>query len=107
MKTVLNMQETFKMAEIVNERYKASKLDNVAFAALINTDPVLRGNFRSDVTKSNVEAVLEGLGIPNNRARVFKKDVTDDCVFLSGRVAALEDQVNRLTNFLKSKGFDK
>lgn len=103
-KTMLSMSETLSLAEIVKKDYTDSGMDNVAYAASVNANPTLRVKFRKDVTESNVRSVLDALGIKNNRARFAEPATNDDCTFIAGRVAALEDQVNRLTNFLKTQG---
>lgn len=104
-KRVLILGEQLKLAEIVKATYTDSGKNDADFALDINTTK-LRDDFKDDITKSNVRSVREALGIPNNVPRYTK--ITDEgCTFLAGRVAALEDQMNRLTNFMKSKGFDK
>ena len=104
-KRVLLIGEQLKLAEIVKATYTDSGKNDADFALDINTTKI-RDEFKGDITRNNVKSVREALGIQNNVPRYTK--ITDEgCTFLAGRVAALEDQMNRLTNFMKSKGLDK
>lgn len=98
-KTMLSMTESFKLAEIVRARYTTSGLDNVAFARSVNDTPLERALFRSDITASNIGSVVEACGIEGNRARASHKTTDEGYnIFLTNRVAALEDQVNKLAH---------
>lgn len=97
-KTVLSMSETFKLAEILKARYKQSNLDNRAFAHSINEIPEERQQFRADITHSNVGAVLDAIGMEGNRARPPKGSDDECATFLAGRIAVLEDRVNKLAH---------
>jgi hypothetical protein len=103
-KNMLNMAESFILAELVKQTYVSSKLSNKDFADKINFDEKARMKFRFDVTPSNVHAVITALGIPDNSARPA---TPEDVRGLTSRVAALEDQLSKLVNFMVSKGYDK
>ena len=105
-KTMLSMMETLKLADIVKANYTESNLDNAAYADFINTHH--EGVFQKQITQSNVASVIAALGITGNRARTTKQDNGEEnCTLLTARVAALEDQLSKLTNFINTKGYLK
>jgi hypothetical protein len=103
----LTQSEMFKLADIVKEEYTASGLDNVEFCEMVNLNPVHSAKFRFPLNKSHIATICESLDIPNNRQHKSRTDSVGDCLALTARVQALEDQLAKLTNFLITKGYHK
>jgi len=105
-RNVLNMKESFALKTIIETKYAESGLDNVAFAAWINTTEEHRSKFRAPLTNSHVLNILVALGIPPNRP-YRRIDTTGECLGLVARIQALEDQLSKLTATLIKAGFGK
>lgn len=98
----LNLKETLALNRIVVARYKDSCLNNVEFAVDINVTPEERKLFRFDLNAGHIGTAIEGAEIEPNMRR--QSTPAPDNWSLTLRVQALEDQLNRLTQLLITKG---
>lgn len=98
---VLTTKEMLALAEIVKAEYANSGLGETAFADRVNSHH--GDKFRKPITARHVRNLRDTLEIPSNTRS--SADSVGDCLALTARVQALEDQLNKLTGFLKVHGF--
>ena len=98
---VLTTKEMLALAEIVKAEYTKSGLGETAFAERVNREH--EGKFRKPITPHHIRTVRDSLDIPSNTR--MSVDSVGDCLALTARVQALEDQLNKLTGYLKVHGF--
>lgn len=102
-RNVLSMKEQFALREIVVNEYVKSGLDNPAFAKLIN-ETTENGVFRAPITASHIATMIVALDIPANKARrKTSVDSVGDCLALTARVQALEEQLSKLASYVKER----
>lgn len=102
-RNVLLFKEQVALMEILKAEYSSSGLNNPDFAKRVNENPTQRALFRSDITISHVGFLIKELGIPPNQPK-FKNapDSVGDCLGAIARIQALEDQMERLTTWMRS-----
>lgn len=98
---VLTAKEMLALAEIIKAEYTKSRLGETAFADWVNNHH--SPSFRKPITAHHIRTLRYSLDIPSNTRP--QADSVGDCLALTARVQALEDQLNKLTGFLKVHGF--
>lgn len=96
---VLNLKETLALNSIVVKRYKQSGLGDTEFAENVNLVPNERKLFRFDLNATHISTARDGADIKSNSQR--QVTVNADCYGLTQRVQELEEQIERITDFLK------
>ncbi len=103
-RNVLSLKEQLALHTIILKRYVVSAMNNAEFALSINTDPEESKLFRAPVTASHISTAIEAADIPPNNPRRKSLDNLGDCLGLTARVQALEEQLKRLTDAMIAKG---
>jgi len=98
-RNVLTLKEQLALSGYVERHYVAGGLSNVEFAKEVNTK--MGSAFRFPLGTNHVVSVLQALEIPGNMAKK-KSDDVGECLGLTVRVQALEEQLQKLTTFIKS-----
>lgn len=102
-RNVLSMKEQFALRDLIITEYVKSELDNNAFAKLIN-ETTEKGTFRAPITASHIATMIVALDIPANKAkRRTPIDSVGDCLALTARVQALEEQLEKLAAYVKAR----
>lgn len=102
----LSLKEALALNRIVVGEYKASGLENSDFALSVNTNASQRAHFRFDLNPLHIATALKAADIESNTmVKRAKPDIVGDCLGLTARVQALEEQLKRLTEFFIAKGF--
>lgn len=96
---VLTLKEQLALIEIMKAKYVESKLDDVAFAMEVTTNPDTSKLFRFPINQSHIRSCREAADMPPNRpARKASHDACDAGTVLGlvARVQSLEEQVAKL-----------
>jgi len=96
---VLTLKESLAVSALVQSSYKELGLSNIEFAK--HTNSVLAEKLRFPLNEKHIRTVLLALEIPSNMAKK-KSDDVGECLGLTVRVQALEEQLQKLTTFIKS-----
>jgi hypothetical protein len=98
-RTSISRKQAFTVADYIKSTYVDSGLDNVAFAKQATEYLGLT------IRKITIANLLEDLEIPANHGRRKPTDSVGDCLALTARVQALEEQMQKLTRLLRSTSF--
>jgi hypothetical protein len=96
---VLTLKESLAVSALAQSSYKELGLSNIEFAKHANS--VLAEKLRFPLNEKHIRTVLLALEIPGNMQKK-KSDDVGECLGLTVRVQALEEQLQKLTTFIKS-----
>ena len=97
---VLTLKESLAVSALAQSSYKELGLSNIEFAKHANS--VLAEKLRFPLNEKHIRTVLLALEIPGNMQKQKKSDDVGECLGLTVRVQALEEQLQKLTTFIKS-----
>jgi hypothetical protein len=101
-RNVLSLKEQMLLLDEIKLNYTVSGLDNSDYAEKLNNTLPIREKLRGPVTVSHIRTLLEALDIPSNfRKGMNKVDSVGDCLALTARVQALEEQLGKLTAYVR------
>lgn len=100
MRNVLTFKEKMYLAKTLQESYTASGKDINVYYAALNANEEFKQAIPGGVTRYHVRNMLKDLGIPNNVVRVSASQ-REDSTLLTARVEALEDQLSKLSTYVR------
>jgi Holliday junction resolvasome RuvABC DNA-binding subunit len=99
-RSVLTLKETLLLCDCIKAHYVELNKNNQEFAEFATEQ--LKEKLRFPLNHSHIVSALVALGIPNNQTRRVVARV-EDSYGLAVRVQALEDQLARLTKFVREQ----
>ena len=100
MRNVLTFKEKMFLAKALQESYTASGQDVNSHVVALNSNEEFKQAIPGGVTRYHVRNMLKELGIANNVVRVSAAQ-REDCTLLTARVEALEDQLSKLSTYVR------
>lgn len=102
----LTLKESIALNRIVTERYAASRMENAEFEQSINSEPDAGVMFRFELNATHIATAIKAADIPSNTSRRSSAaDSVGDCLAMTARVQALEEQLAKLTKWFIKEGF--